>query len=147
MKSLSHPVLIIILLELGGVVGALQHSQQPLLPLRQHQEQKSVSGFTRHTHPPPKHTFLSVFSFNVEQRITQIHVLPCPSAPGRWSSSSAFPNRRPRSKSTWALSTKHATPHLRNLIGFLHACANVQNKVILFYFRACVERKVSLQSD
>lgn len=33
MKPLSYPVLIIILLQQRGVVGALQHSQQPLLPL------------------------------------------------------------------------------------------------------------------
>lgn len=33
MKPLSYPVLIIILLQQWGVVGALQHSQQPLLPL------------------------------------------------------------------------------------------------------------------
>ena len=33
MKPLSYPVLVIILLQQRGVVGALQHSQQPLLPL------------------------------------------------------------------------------------------------------------------
>lgn len=118
MKTLSYPVLIIILFQQRGVVGTLQHSQQPLLPLW-HKHINTCQDLL-FKHPPPKTLKPLTFSGVREQTNCHSHIVrmkwihfklkdypsPFPSALGRWSFSSSFLNRRPHSKSTWALEHK-----------------------------------------
>lgn len=111
-ETLSHPVLVVILLQQRAVMGTSQHSQQSLLPLWY----KHLFLLQKTLKPL---TFLSV----PEEKITsgQTFHLLFPSALGRWSSFSSFPTRRPRSRSTLALGGKAAVSYTNGSSEWIHA--------------------------